>query len=187
MTSPSRASRAAVVAATLLVVVAGCGEESESGSGTAPSGPETSSAPPLPDPDAPQTADAGVCPEVVPDAILGDLGWDPADGAVEGRGGCTWTGPEGTVTVFRSADEHVRACDLLQQAAPEGAFRDQVDAPGGDQTCGYVQPGDLGQSELAVELDAQTILVSVAAIEPTAPETVEDALLALTTTAGLVP
>lgn len=165
---------ALVLAAAVLLT--GCGDEGAEDPAAAPS----SSAAQSPTTAAPSTGD---CPEVIPDDVFAILGWQPGGGAVEGRGGCTWDGPEGSITVFESANDYLRACELLADAAPDATFQDQVAGLTDGSACGYDRGTTIGQSELALEVDSGSVSIAIAALVDTPTGAVQDALLALTTTA----
>lgn len=177
---PPLAGPLLIVPSLLLSLAAtGCGTD-ESGAAS-PAGPETSG---TPTPTGTVTPVAGSCPEVVPPEVADGLGWSASGGAVEDRGGCVLEAEEGTILVLQVGETYGEACDRLRDAAPDGTFRPSLEDPAGLQACGYVQDGDVGQSELVLaHRQDRVISIGVAATEPTAPEKVRAALLALTTTA----
>lgn len=179
--------RVAAIAATLLVCLAACGDDED---GTAPDSAGQSEQPSSPTTsDSPGEAESSTgadCSAVIPAALLEGLGWAAGDPATEDRGGCVWAGPEGTIYVQQSADTFEQACARLRKAAEDTTFRAKVDNPLQAPACGYVRTTELGLSELGVDLDGQVVSINVGALEPTDPERVRSALLALTETAANV-
>ena len=171
---------ARIMLAALVLLLAACADGGAAGSGTQ----EKPSPPPPREEPTLSSGPGEPCPEVIPDDVPGALGWPSGEPAREDRGGCGWQGPEGTIHVVQSAQTFEKACEGLQTAAEDTTFRHRVDNPASLPACGYVRTTELGLSEVAVEVEGQVVLLEVAALTPTDPELVREALLSLTASAA---